>query len=114
MEKEISESVKRQKDIKKYTPYHEKARFNEIYLKGSRPLQVYKRHALKVLTKHSTLILHGMTAAIDKTVQLHLWLMEEFPYLKVDVQTDSVPTIAEVEGNKQIIERSAIHITFTK
>lgn len=114
MEKKIAESGKQQKEIKKYAPYHDKARFNEIYLKGSRPLQVYKKHALKVLTKHSVLILHGMTAAIDKVVQLHLWLMEEFPYLKAEIQTDSVPTIVDVEGNKQIIERSAIHITLTK
>lgn len=77
----------------KYPIYHEKARFNEIYLKGSRPLVVYKKHAVKVLTKHNVLVLHAMTAAIDKAVQLHLWLMDEFPYLIADISTDSVPTI---------------------
>jgi hypothetical protein len=53
---------------------------------------------LKVLTKHNVLVLHAMTAAINKAVQLHLWIMEEFPYLKADIATDSVPTIVEVEG----------------
>ncbi len=62
-------------EIVKYPAYHEKARFNEIYIKGSRPLPVYKRHAIKVLTKHKVIVLHAMTAAIDKAVQLHLWIM---------------------------------------
>lgn len=75
------EKGKEEKVVVKYAPIHDKARFNEIYLKGSRPLQVYKKHALKVLTKHKVLVLHAMTAAIDKAVQLHLWIMEEFPYL---------------------------------
>ena len=77
----------------KYPTIHEKARFNEIYIKGSRPLQVYKKHATKVITKHTVLVIHAMTAAIDKAVQLHLWLMQEFPYLSADIQTDSVPTL---------------------
>jgi len=51
---------------------------------------------MKVLTKHKVVVIHAMTAAINKAVQLHLWLMQEFPYLKADVVTDSVPTIIEV------------------
>lgn len=91
MEKEKSEKV-----MIKYAPLHEKARFNEIYIKGSRPLVVYKKHALKVLTKYNILVLHAMTAAINKAVELHLWIMEEFPYLQSEITTDSVPTISEV------------------
>ena len=64
--------------------------------------------------KNPILVIHAMTAAIDKAIQLHLWLMEEFPYLCPDVQTDSVPTIVEVDNEKKIIERSAIHITLQK
>ena len=101
-------------EIKKHPSIHEKARFNEIYIKGSRPLQVYKKHATKVLIKNPVLVIHAMTAAIDKAIQLHLWLMEEFPYLCPDVQTDSVPTIVEVDNEKRIVERSAIHITLQK
>lgn len=93
---------------------HEKARFNEIYLRGNRPLAVYKKHAHKVLTKHSVIILHAMTAAIEKTVELHLYLMQEYPYLKAEIVTDSVPSIVEKEGNVEVKERSAIHITLTK
>ena len=56
-----------------------------------------------------------MTAAIDKAINLHLWLMEEFPYLLPEIQTDSIPTIAETtEGEVKLIERSAIHITLRK
>ena len=72
---------------------HEKARFNEIYLRGNRPIPVYKKHAEKVLTKHNTIILHAMTAAIGKAVQLYMFLMENYPYLKAEIVTDSVPTI---------------------
>ena len=86
--------------IKKYPTYHEKARFNEIYLKSNRILAVYQKHALKVLTKHDVLVLHAMTAAIDKAVQLHLWLMDQFPYLTAEISTDSVPTIVEVKDKK--------------
>jgi hypothetical protein len=99
---------------KKFPIPHEKARFNEIYIKGSRPLAVYVKHANKVLTKHSVLIIHAMTAAIEKAVQLHLHLMDAFPYLKAEIKTDSVPSIVESEGNLQVKERSAIHITLTK
>lgn len=77
---------------------HEKARFNEIYLRGTRPLAVYKKHAHKVLTKHSVIILHAMTAAIEKAVDLHMYLMDEYPYLKAEIVTDSVPSIIEQEG----------------
>jgi len=34
-----------------------------------------------------------MTAAINKAVQLHSFLREEFPYLKAEIVTDSVPTL---------------------
>lgn len=61
---------------------HEKARFNEIYVKGSRPWNVYRRHVQKVLVKHNTIILHGMTAAIEKVVKLYMWILDEFPYLE--------------------------------
>lgn len=93
---------------------HEKARMNELYLRGSRPIAVYKRHAHKVLTKHSVVILHAMTAAIEKAVELHLYLMQEYPYLKAEIVTDSVPSIVENEGKAELRERSAIHITLTK
>jgi hypothetical protein len=55
-----------------------------------------------------------MTAAIDKAVQLHLWLMEEFPYLVPEIHTDSVPTLVERDGQQKLQERSAIHITLRK
>lgn len=42
---------------------------------------MYKRHAQKVLVKNKTIILHGMTAAIEKVVKLYVWIMSEFPYL---------------------------------
>ena len=98
----------------KYPALHEKARFNEIYIKGHRPLQVYKKHATKVIIKHPVLVIHAMTAAIDKAIQLHLWIMEEFPYMRPVVHTDSVPTLVEVDGEKRLQERSAIHITLSK
>jgi hypothetical protein len=62
-------------------------------VKGSRPLAVYKKHAVKVLTKHRSIIIHAMTAAINKAIELHAFLREEFPYLKAEVVTDSVPTL---------------------
>ena len=55
-----------------------------------------------------------MTAAIEKAVRLHLYLMQEYPYLKPQISTDSVPSITSSDGNYQIKERSAIHITLTK
>ena len=64
-----------------------------MYLRGDRPLAVYIKHANKVLTKHPTLIIHAMTAAIDKAIKLSMQLMEAYPYLKAEVQTDSVPAI---------------------
>ena len=100
--------------MKKFPAIHQKAAFNEIYLKGGRPLQVYKKHAGKVLTKHPVLVIHALTAAIDKAIELHLWLMEEFPYLSAEVQTDSVPTLVELKGEPRLVERSAIHITLRK
>lgn len=36
-----------------------------------------------------------MTAAIDKAIKLYMYLMEGYPYLKADIQTDSVPVILE-------------------
>ena len=93
---------------------HEKARMNEIYLRGDRPLAVYKKHVHKVLTKQSVVILHAMTAAIEKAVALHLYLMQEYPYLKAEIVTDSVPSIVQTEGKVEVKERSAIHITLTK
>ena len=83
-------------------------------MKGSRPLAVYKKHALKVLTKGKIIVLHGMTAAINKVVELHLWLMEEFPYLHPEIVTDSVPGMVQEKGENRIVERSTIHITLTK
>ena len=87
---------------------------NELYLRGDRPLAVYKKHAQKVLTKHSVVVVHAMTAAIEKAVQLHLYLMQEYPYLRAEIVTDSVPSIIEREGKVELKERSAIHITLTK
>jgi precorrin-6B methylase 2 len=95
------ERVTREKVVKLSVP-HEKARFNEIYIRGGRPLEVYIKHARKVLTKHETLVLHAMTAAIEKGVKLHVRLMEEYPYLKANIITDSVPTIANYDGELQV------------
>lgn len=55
-----------------------------------------------------------MTAAIDKAIKLSIHLMEAYPYLKSDVQTDSVPAILQKEGNLELKQRSALHITLTK
>jgi hypothetical protein len=93
---------------------HEKARFNEIYIRGNRPLPVYIKHAHKVLIKHNCIIIHAMTAAIDKAVRLHVHLMEEYPYLNAQIVTTSVPSITNNDGNFELKERSAIHITLTK
>jgi hypothetical protein len=93
---------------------HEKARFNEIYIRGNRPLPVYIKHAHKVLIKHNCIIIHAMTAAIDKAVRLHVYLMEEYPYLNAQIFTNSVPSINNCDGNFELKERSAIHITLTK
>jgi DNA-binding protein len=101
-------------ELIKYPVPHEKARFNEIYVKGGRPLPVYLKHAHKVLTKHTSLVIHAMTAAINKAVQLQSQIRRQFPYLAVEVVTDSVPTLVEVDGKKELRERSAIHITLTK
>jgi hypothetical protein len=43
-----------------------------------------------------------MTAAIEKAVRLHLHLMEEYPYLKAQIITDSVPSISSSDGNFEI------------
>lgn len=66
------------KDTKqiKIPAIHQKAAFNEIYIKGSRPLPVYIKHANKVLTKHNVIVIHAMTAAINKAVKLALHLMD--------------------------------------
>lgn len=69
------EPLKREKIVKKMPSYHEKGSFNEIYMKGSRPLPVYFKHATKVLNKHEVLIIHGLTAVITKVVELSLKLM---------------------------------------
>jgi hypothetical protein len=95
------EQAKIDKVLKLPVP-HEKARFNEIYIRGNRPLEVYIRHARKVLMKHGTLDIHSMTAAIEKGVKLHVHLMEEYPYLKAHIITDSVPTITDLGGVLQI------------
>ena len=79
--------------IVKHPALHDKARFNEIYIRGDRPLQVYKKHAKKVIIKQPVLVIHAMTAAINKAIELHLWILEEFPYLRPTVHTDSVPTL---------------------
>jgi len=55
-----------------------------------------------------------MTAAINKAVQLNIYLRTEFPYLKADIVTDSVPTIIQKDGKHEMKERSAIHITLSK
>jgi len=88
---------------------HKKPAFNEIYVKGNRPLPVYIKHANKVLLKHNTVIIHALTAAINKAVKLAINLMEDYPYLEQQIFTDSVPTlnIKEVEdkGWNEKIER---------
>lgn len=68
-----------------------------MYIKGTRPLAVYKKHALKVLTKHNQIVLHGMTAAITKVAELSLYLRKQFPYLRTEICTDSVPTVVQLE-----------------
>lgn len=55
---------------------HSKPAFNEIYIRGNRPLPVYLKHATKVLLKHNTIIIHALTAAINKAIKLALHLME--------------------------------------
>jgi hypothetical protein len=55
---------------------HNKAAFNEIYVKGNRPIPVYIKHANKVLLKHNTIIIHALTAAINKAVKIALTLMK--------------------------------------
>lgn len=47
---------------------HSKPAFNEIYIKGSGSIKRYVKHANKVLLKFDTLIIHGLTAAINKAV----------------------------------------------
>jgi hypothetical protein len=79
--------------LTKIPALHRKPAFNEIYIKGSRPVIVYLKHAHKVLLKSQTLIIHALTAAINKAVKLALNLMEEYPYLEQQVYTDSVPTL---------------------
>lgn len=54
---------------------HPKPGFNELYIKGNRPFKVYIKHANKVLVKHNVIIIHAMTAAINKAVKLTLHLM---------------------------------------
>lgn len=93
---------------------HDKPNFNEIYIKGSRPLAVYKKHANKVLIKHNCIILHAMTAAIDKAVKLYIYLLTEYPYLTSQVVTDSVPTVQGDSSDVCIKEKSAIHIILSK
>lgn len=77
-------------------------------------MKVYQKHAAKVITKFPVLVVHAMTAAISKAIELHLWIMEEYPYLKAKVETDSVPTLISQDGKQELQERSAIHITLTK
>lgn len=109
------EPPKLKKIVRKLEVPHEKARFNEMFIKGSRPYAVYQKHSEKVLVKHHTLVIHAMTAAINKAVQLCLFLRRKYPYLHADIVTDSVPTIVEEEGGGHAVrERSAIHITLTK
>ena len=61
------------------------------------------------------IVIHAMTAAINKAVQLTLYLRKQYPYLNADIVTDSVPTIVQEEdGPHSIRERSAIHVTLTK
>lgn len=36
-----------------------------------------------------------MTAAIENAVELYIYLMNEFPYLKAEIKTDSVPTVVQ-------------------
>ena len=66
---------------KKIPALHEKSAFNEIFIKGNRPYPVYLKHAYKVLKKYDTIIIHGLTSAINKVIKLSLQLMEEYPYL---------------------------------
>lgn len=51
------------------------------------------KHSHKVLLKHNSIIIHGLTAAINKAVKLALYLMDEYPYLEQKIFTDSVPTL---------------------
>ena len=77
----ICKLQRQKKFLRKLWIPHEKARFNEIFIKGSRPYIVYQKHAEKVLIKHHTLVIHAMTAAINKAVQLYLFLRRKYPYL---------------------------------
>jgi hypothetical protein len=55
---------------------HDKPAFNELYIRGDRPLKPYLKHANKVLTKNNILVIHAMTAAINKAIKLALFLMQ--------------------------------------
>lgn len=97
------EPSKNKKIISKVPSYHQKPSFNEIYIKANRPLPVYFKHAQKVFNKHDLLIIHGLTAAINKVVSLTLQLMHEYPYLQQEVFTDSVPTVGYDENGERIV-----------
>lgn len=82
---------------RKVPALHLEPALNEIYIKGNRPYPVYVRHADKVLLKHDVVIIHALTAAINKAVKLALYLMDEYPFLQQEIITDSIPTLNYTE-----------------
>lgn len=94
--------------------YHPTPR-NDIYVQRKTPLSAYLRRAEKMLESRETLImLHGLGAAIEKTIRLANTLQRKYPCMGLQIDTATQNVVDSLDGDNQVNRRSAVHIRLSQ